>query len=105
MQKEMQLMVLQMINASGKTFKYQYWVDELNELALIISEFRRQKLIESKNGRLILTSLGNDKFNSLSKEMNLSGIHKFISPLYKQKISKIEKDDIYLPDMINKPEI
>jgi hypothetical protein len=57
------------------------------EKGLIINEYKK----------LIITNKGIEKINEINNNLNRKGIERFIVPLNNYKISKISKDDIYIP--------
>jgi len=55
-------------------------------------------LVENKEGVLELSNLGKERFLHLDKKLNPNNSNRYLLPQDTNKITKIDKFEIYLPD-------
>lgn len=94
------LMLLQLIRINGDVKHLQKMGWSYVQIYNKLDEFMCTGLIQQDNDFIRLTKKGEHAFHYLSKILKQRGLYKFFKPSYDDKIVKINKNDIYIPEII-----
>lgn len=102
MQEEKELLLMQLVKSNGS-------VNSLIDAGLtyvdvykLIQHYKKAKYLISKDNRLTLTALGEDRFNELCRILNKRGLYKYLSPNIKYKTDSLPMEEIFISLHIRK---
>jgi hypothetical protein len=97
MKDEVCLLFLKIVKYNGNLSPLTNLGYDYPQISELITNSMRENLAENKNGRLILTPLGENEILRLSKVLNKKK-NSWIEPKIDARIEKINENTIYLPN-------
>ncbi len=98
MDQEIKLLLYKILNGNGDIAELTEYGYEYSQIFSIIKQLIADSILEKNGNDINLTQKGRTEIEELNKKLGRKGTNKWIEPENKSKISKIEKDFVFLPN-------
>lgn len=96
--KNIRIFLLKIIDKNGNVEPLREFGYEYSQIISFISDEVIKNNAEHKNGKLSLTEKGKSLLGSLEEQKQVSGSKRWIEPEFQNRISKLDKNDVFLPN-------
>lgn len=101
-QEEKELLLMQLIKVDGSINSFIEAGLNYVDVYKLIQCYKKRKYIMMKEDKLLLTQLGEVRFNEVCLHLNKRGLYKYLSPNIKYRLDPIRLEKIYIPLSIRK---
>jgi predicted methyltransferase len=98
MQQEIKLLLFKILKNNGNIAELTEYGYQYSQIFSLIKELITDGFVKKETNQILLTSKGLEEIEKLNQNLGRKGTNQWIEPENKSKISKIEKDFVFLPN-------